>query len=303
MYPDLSRFVSLLKRLVLFVPLLLPAFGVSQKPTSTGEERHAPSGPKKKEENRTPVAAPKACCSCAKSLRLVLQHNGPIETPPETKWVDDSEDPTGEKVKVSTGTRKQPGHVFQVIVGFETMKSDQQGDLTLHWFERADSVPSMINRAGIPPNTWYDAQQILTTSQVKVRKADGKEPQAGDKDSALEPIAEYVKRHHGTAMDWVDQYLNRKSKICPQTSSVYIDDKPAASKPRKLEFHIVIENPVHCGCAGPAKLELWATQLLVAKTGATAADQTLSGFYGPNGKMKPDQSIEGQPIAPQPKVP
>jgi hypothetical protein len=300
-----SLFMMLLGSVLLFatIPEALPRAAQDSAPPPK-ENPKPPGAAEKQKENPKPAAAPKACCSCVKSLRLAFQHNGPIETPPETKWVDDSEDPSGEKVIVSTGSRRQPGHVFQVLIRFETKKSDTQGNLTLHWFEKADSLPSMIKRAGIQPNTWYDAQEVLTTSQAMVRKADGKEPQPNNKASDLETIAEYVKRHQGTATDWVRRYLNDKSKICPLPASVvYIDDKPAARQPRKLEFHIVVENPQNCGCSDPPKLELWATQLLVAKPGQSSVDQAQSGFYGPKGKMKPGESIEGQPSAPQPKLP
>lgn len=298
-----SRFGLLFASGLLFTALpVIPLRASQDSPPAHEQNPKKPPEKDNPKENPKPAAAPKGCCSCANLLRLVLQSNGPIVTPPETRWVDDSEDPTGEKVKESTGFRKQPGHIFQVKIGFETKKSDTQGNLTLHWFERADSLPSMIKRALIQPNMWYDAQEVLTTSQVKVRKADGKEPKPGDKDSDLEPISEFVKRHKGTVTDWVRKYLNDKSKICPANSFVLIDDKPAAHQPRKLEFHIVVENPKHCGCTND-KLELWATQILVAKPGETTVDQSVSGFYGPNGKMNPGQSIDGQPNAPLPKLP
>jgi hypothetical protein len=216
----------------------------------------------------------------------------------------DPDDPENPVLKIKHGT-KAPSNKFQVIIGFITKKSDTQGDISLQWFERSDRLPSIYVTAGLKPGVWNDIQDALTTSQAKVRRADGRPPKPSDKDKDLTTVADYVKSHQGTATYWPRQYLNNKAKQCPtRHGSVFIEDEPSAFMPRKLDFHIVVKNPDNCGCTAPQTLELYATQLIRAKKNSKPddpADTSLSRIYGPNGEAG---TITGQaPVAPQPKLP
>ena len=60
-------------------------------------------------------AAPKACCSCLESLKLVLQSNVAREIPSSLVAEVDPEDPNGHIMTVRPG-KKVPSNKFQVLI-------------------------------------------------------------------------------------------------------------------------------------------------------------------------------------------
>lgn len=100
----------------------------------------------------------------------------------------------------------------------------------------------------------------------------------------------------------------KRAVLVTSTRSL-IKDQPSSYTPRRLDFHIIARSPT-CGCK-IEKLELKATQLLTmepadkdaTKKNQVSQDVGRAGFYGPDGKMKRGESIEGVAEAREPVLP
>ncbi|MGH6725760.1 MAG: hypothetical protein ACREB8_04350 [Pseudolabrys sp.] len=275
-----------------------------------------PGGPTTTDNGGDQTAAPVApltkCCSCLDSLRLTYMGAGPKQTPDTLVDVPDDEAGVYKTIKAIPPT---PSHRFKVTIVFNTIKSKDQGNLTLRWFERSDRVPTAASLAGQEPGHWVDQQDLLPNSQVPVNKKTGKRATPDDKPADITTFGKYVLEHGGTATNWIERYQKKKANVCKakaETDSMYIDDEPAAARPRRLDFDIIVESPRNCNCP-TAALELYATQIIAAdpkekneaKIGKASQTTPNTGMYGPQGKLvSPGDKITGvPPAAPQPVLP
>src|SRR5690349_10171899 len=121
-----------------------------KEPAITGKNNDTLTAEEKAEGKKgtAKLAAPKACCSCLEGLNLKLITKGPHLVPDETVEVDSDDPDDSEKIKATKHTRALPGHRFQVWVHFNTKPSEDQGNLTLQWLEKADRLPTMSAIAG-----------------------------------------------------------------------------------------------------------------------------------------------------------
>lgn len=284
-------------------PTNKPSDPQPQEPTTTDKGGGTAAAP-------SAAAALTKCCSCLDLLRLTYMQAGPKQTP---DTLIDVSDPEHGSYSEKKSLPRIPSHKFQVTVFFNTVRSKDQGDLTLKWFEKSVRVPPASSLAGQQPGQWADQQDLLPNSKVLVNKNTGKPTTADDKDRIT--FGEFVRAHGGTTTNWIKNYQDKKANVCKakaEKDSTYIEDEPAAARPRKLEFHIVVESPKNCNCP-TAALELYATQIIAVdpkekdptSIGKASQSAPNTGLYGPQGKLiSPGWTITGvPPAAPQPIVP
>jgi hypothetical protein len=225
-------------------------------------------------EKTAQVEPLKACCSCLTALKLVLKTNS-------ARSLEDLSKPP------------QPANQFKISIDYYTKKSASQGDLVLRWLERADRVPSTTLEAfpQAEPGRWYNVIKLQMESTVPYTTKEGRRT----------TIGEAVKTAGGTVTDWLKYLEGQDRKSCrlgqkETKKPLEIADTPAASKERKLDFDITVGSAPGCGCDIPA-LEIKASQALRNNPRSGMIDQSAanSGFFGPNGKLKRDEEIAGQP--------